>query len=138
MKSRPIFLTAGELASCLDDDGASTATGNPIQVYASNGTATQDRSADTMGVVPSSYWNFATLGAYCLTASRTAGGWSAVLDSRVGSSAQAWEAVKSGTNYIFHPAISIANYLDVRGDGAASEVWACNGGNNEEWALTVN
>jgi hypothetical protein len=32
--------------------------------------------------------------------------------------------------------------MDVRGDGTSSEtlvqVYTCNGGNNEQWALTVN
>lgn len=126
----------------LDDAGASTATGNPIQVYTANGTGAQNWSASTSGVVPAGYFNLATEGAYCLTASGTASGSAVVLDPCVGSSAQAWEAVASGTNYIFHPANNTANCLDVRGDGTASgtvvQAWACNGGNNEEWAATVN
>jgi len=126
----------------LDDDGASTATGNTIWVYTANGTGAQNWTASTSGVVPAGYWNFATEGAYCLTASGTASTDAVVLDPCVGSSAQAWEAVQSGSNYIFHPANNTANCLDVRGDGTASgtivQVYACNGGNNEEWAPTVN
>ncbi|MGD0941275.1 MAG: thaumatin family protein [Terracidiphilus sp.] len=126
----------------LDDDGASTATGNPIWVYTANGTGAQNWTGSTSGVVPAGYWNFATEGAYCLTASGTASTDAVVLDPCNGSSAQAWEAVKSGSNYIFHPANNTANCLDVRGDGTASgtivQVYTCNGGNNEEWAATLN
>jgi alpha-galactosidase len=65
-----------------------------------------------------------------------------VLDPCNGSSAQAWEAVASGSFYVFHPANNTANCLDVRGDGTSSEtivqVYTCNGGNNEQWALTLN
>jgi hypothetical protein len=126
----------------LDDEGASTATGNTIWVYTANGTGAQNWTASTSGVVPAGYWNFATEGAYCLTASGTASTSAVVLDPCNGSSAQAWEAVQSGSSYIFHPANNTGNCLDVRGDGTASgtivQVYACNGGNNEEWAPTVN
>jgi beta-glucanase (GH16 family) len=125
----------------LDDDAASTATGNTIWVYTANNTAAQNWTAADTGVTPSGYFNFATLGPYCLTASGTASASSVVLDPCDGSTAQAWQAVTSGNFYIFHPANNTANCLDVRGDGTATEtivqVYACNGGNNEEWALTV-
>jgi hypothetical protein len=126
----------------LDDDGASTATGNTIWVYTANGTGAQNWTASSAGVVPAGYFNFATEGPYCLTASGTASTSAVVLDPCNGSSAQAWEAVQSGSSYVFHPANNTGNCLDVRGDGTASgtivQVYACNGGNNEQWALTVN
>ena len=126
----------------LDDEGASTAPGNGIDVYTANGTGAQNWSAATTGVVPSGYWNFATEGAYCLTASGTASTSLVNLQPCNGSSAQAWEGVQSGSYYVFHPANNTANCLDVQGDGTTSgtpvQVYTCNGENNEQWALTVN
>jgi hypothetical protein len=126
----------------LDDSGASTATGNPIQVYTANGTGAQNWTGSTSGVVPAGYWNFATEGAYCLTASGTTSGSPAVLDPCIGSSAQAWEAVQSGSFYNFHPADNTALCLDVRGAGTASgtivQVYTCNGTNAQNWTPTLN
>ncbi len=126
----------------LDDEGAKTTAGNGIDVYTANNTAAQNWAASDNGVVPSGYYNFATLGAYCLTASGTASNSVVVLDSCVGSSAQAWEAVKSGSYYIFHPANNTGNCLDVRGAGTASgtvvDVYTCNGTEAQNWSLTVN
>jgi hypothetical protein len=126
----------------LDDDGAQTEAGNTIWVYTANGTAAQNWTFNNTGVSPSGYYNMATLGPYCLTASGTASTSAVVLDPCNGSTAQAWEAVPSGNFYVFHPANNTANCLDVRGDGTASgtivQVYTCNGGNNEQWALTLN
>jgi hypothetical protein len=127
----------------LDDDGASTATDNTIWVYTANDTSAQNWVFNNTGVTPAGYYNIAvSLGPYCLTASGTASTSLVNLQPCDGSSAQAWEAVPSGSFYIFHPADNTANCLDVRGDGTASgtlvQVYACNGGNNEQWALTVN
>lgn len=49
----------------LDDQGASTASGNPIDVYTANGTAAQSWSISNAGVSPSGYYNLATEGGYC-------------------------------------------------------------------------
>jgi beta-glucanase (GH16 family) len=123
----------------LDDQAASTATGNPIDVYTSNGTSAQNWALSSSGVVPSGYYNLATEGAYCLTASGTASGSAAVLDPCAGSSAQAWAAVASGSNYTFHPANNTGNCLDVASAGTASgtkvQVYTCNGTNAQSWAL---
>jgi len=136
------FTPQNATALRMDDSGAKTTTGNPIIVYTANGTGAQNWTASTSGVVPAGYYNLATEGAYCLTASGTASTSAVVLDPCAGTSAQAWEAVASGSNYIFHPANNTANCLDVRGDGTASgtvvQVYTCNGGNNEEWAATLN
>ncbi|MGA2435659.1 MAG: thaumatin family protein [Bryobacteraceae bacterium] len=136
------FTPQNATALRLDDAGAKTTTGNPIWVYTANGTGAQNWAASTSGVSPSGYYNFATEGPYCLTASGTASGSPAVLDPCVGSTAQAWEAVASGSNYNFHPANNTANCLDVRSSGTASgtivQVWTCNGTNAQNWAATLN
>lgn len=127
----------------LDDYGASTAPGTTIDVYSANNTIAQNWVLSNNGVSPSGYYNIANAqGAYCVTASGTASTSQVNLQACNGSSAQAWEAVPSGSFYVFHPANNTANCLDVRADGTASgtlvQVYACNGGNNEQWALTVN
>jgi len=126
----------------LDDAGASTATGNAIQVYTANGTGAQNWTGSTSGVVPAGDWNFATEGPFCLTASGTASGSPVVLDPCVGSTAQAWQAVKSGSFYNLHPANNTANCLDVRGAGTAAgtivQVFTCNNTNAQNWTPTVN
>jgi hypothetical protein len=123
----------------LDDVGASTATGNPIDVYTANGTAAQNWAFSNTGVTPAGYYNIATLGAYCLTASGATSGSPAVLDPCAGTSAQAWEAVQSGSNYTFHPASNTALCLDVVSAGTASgtkvQVYTCNGTAAQSWAL---
>jgi endoglucanase len=123
----------------LDDEAASTATGNPIDVYTANGTGAQNWAFSNTGVTPAGYYNLSTEGAYCLTASGTASGSAVVLDPCAGTTAQAWEAVQSGSNYIFHPANNTANCLDVTGAGTASgtlvQVYTCNGTNAQSWAL---
>ena len=123
----------------LDDQGGSTATGNPIDVYTANNTAAQSWSISNAGVSPSGYYNLATEGGFCLTASGTASGSAVVLDPCNGSSAQAWNAVSTGTTYEFNPANNPSNCLDVKSDGTASgtlvQAWSCNSGPNEEWAV---
>jgi aryl-phospho-beta-D-glucosidase BglC (GH1 family) len=128
----------------LDDSNASTATGNPIKVYSANGTGAQNWSASNSGVTPAGYYNFATEGAYCLTASGTTSGSPAVLDPCVGSSGQAWEAVATGTGsyYILHPANNTALCLDVEDasstSGTGVQVYTCNSTNAQSWNLSVN
>ncbi len=123
----------------LDDQGASTATGNPIDVYTANGTGAQSWAIASAGVVPSGYYNLATEGGYCLTASGSTNGASVVLDPCNGSLAQAWNAVSTGNTYEFNPANNPSNCLDVRGNGTASgtlvQTWSCNAGPNEQWAV---
>jgi Thaumatin family/Ricin-type beta-trefoil lectin domain len=127
----------------LDDEGGSTANGNTIWVYTANSTAAQNWVFNNTGVSPAGYYNIALAGgANCVTASGTGSTSLVNLQPCNGSSAQAWEAVASGSFYVFHPANNTANCLDVQGDGTGSgtlvQVYACNSGNNEEWALTVN
>jgi len=126
----------------LDDEGASTASGNTIWAYTANNTGAQNWTGSTSGVVPAGYWNFATEGPYCLTASGSTSGSPVVLDPCVGSSAQAWEAVVSGSYYNLHPANNTGLCLDVRGAGTASgtivQVYTCNNTNAQNWTATLN
>ncbi|MGA3080874.1 MAG: family 16 glycosylhydrolase [Terracidiphilus sp.] len=120
----------------LDDSGALTTTGNPIVVYTSNGTGAQTWSFSDVSVTPAGYYNLATEGAYCLTASGTASGSAAVLDPCAGTTAQAWEAVASGSYFVFHPGNNTALCLTASGtaSGDAADVDTCNSATSQEWA----
>ncbi len=123
----------------LDDSSASTADNNPIDVYTANNTGAQSWSMSSTNVSPTGYYNLATEGANCLTASGTASTAAVVLQPCNGSSAQAWNAVSTNGTYAFHPANNPSNCLDVRGDatapGTAVQVYTCNSGPNEQWAV---
>ncbi len=123
----------------LDDKSASTADNNPIDVYTANGTGAQNWSMSNTNVSPAGYYNLATEGANCLTASSTTSGSAVVLQPCNGSTAQAWNAVSTNATYAFHPANNPSNCLDVRGDATASgtavQAYTCNGGPNEQWAV---
>ncbi len=123
----------------LDDTSASTATGNPIDIYKANGTGAQKWNLNNSGVQPSGYYNIAvSLGAYCMTATGASG--SAVnLQPCNGSTAQAWEAVAAGSGYTFHTATNPGLCLDVRSAGTANgtvvQTYSCNGSNAQTWGL---
>ncbi len=125
----------------LDDLAASTASGNPIDVYTANGTGAQSWNISNAGVVPSGFYNLSVEGGsgYCLTASSTSSGSAVVLEPCNGSSAQSWNAVANGSTYSWNPANNTSLCLDVRGDASASgtlvQAWTCNGGPNEQWAV---
>ena len=123
----------------LDDVAASTAAGNPIDIYTANGTAAQNWAISNSGVNPSGYYNLATEGANCLTASGTGSGANVVLDPCNGSTAQAWNAVGSGSGYAWHPANNTSLCLDVRSagtsNGTAVQVYTCNGTPAQQWAV---
>jgi hypothetical protein len=72
-----------------DDSGAGTSAGNPIDIYTSNSTGEQAWSANNAGVTPSGFYNFATLGPFCVTASGNTSGSAVVLDPCAGTPAQA-------------------------------------------------
>lgn len=122
----------------LDDAGAGTGAGNPLDVYTPNSTNAQSWALSDVGVTPTGYYNFAAIGAFCMTASGTTSGSTVVLDGCAGETAQAWEAVASGSNYTFHPASNTALCLTANGTavGSAVLVDTCSGGTNQEWALT--
>ena len=125
--------------SRLDDTAASTAAGNQIDIYAANGTGAQNWSISNSGVTPAGYYNLATLGSNCLTASGSGSGANVVLDPCNGSTAQAWNAVASGNTYAWHPANNTALCLDVRSAGTANgtavQVYTCNGTGAQSWAV---
>ncbi|MGA2850662.1 MAG: carbohydrate-binding protein [Terracidiphilus sp.] len=123
----------------LDDSGASTATGNPIDIYTPNSSTAQAWAVSNSGVTPAGYYNLAVIGAYCLTASGTTSGSIAVLDPCAGTTGQAWEAVEAGSAYTFHPDNNLALCLTANGttSGSAVVVDTCSGGSNQEWGLTV-
>lgn len=120
----------------LDDEGAKTTTGNGIDVYTANGTGAQNWAFSDTGVVPAGYYNLATEGPYCLSASGTSSGSAVVLDPCAGTSAQAWEAVASGSNWVFHPADNTALCLTASGttSGKAVDVDTCSGATSQEWS----
>jgi hypothetical protein len=121
----------------LDDYAAKTTTGNEIDVYTSNGTAAQTWAFSDTSVVPAGYYNIAvSLGAFCLTASGTTSGSAAVLDPCAGTTAQAWEAVVSGSFFVLHPASNTALCLTASGTASASvvDVDTCSGATSQEWA----
>jgi hypothetical protein len=120
----------------LDDEGARTTTGNGIDVYTSNGTGAQNWVTTNSGVTPAGYYNLSTEGAFCLTASGTASGSAVVLDPCASTTAQAWEAVASGSFYVLHPASNTALCLTAgTASGNAVDVNTCNGATSQEWAF---
>ena len=124
----------------LDDYLSSTASGNTIDIWQANGTGAQSWVFANAGVVPSGNYNLAvSYGPFCLTASAPSSGALVNLQPCNGSSGQSWSVVPSGSSYILHPASNPGLCLDVQGDGTGNgnpvQVWACNGGNNEEWAI---
>ncbi|MGA9667654.1 MAG: RICIN domain-containing protein [Terracidiphilus sp.] len=124
----------------LDDLSASTASGNPIDVYTANQTPAQTWVFSNANVVPAGYYNIAvSLGAYCMTASGSTSGSLVQLDPCNGAAAQAWQAVPLGNAFVFHPSNNPSLCLDVQGDGTSAgtlvQTYTCNYGNNERWVL---
>ncbi len=123
----------------LDDQSASTAGGNPIDIYAANGTGAQKWVLSNTNVQPAGYYNIASsLGSFCATA--TGGSGSVVnLQPCNGSSGQAWQAVASGSGYTFHPASNTGLCLDVRSAGTTNgtlvQTWTCNSTSAQTWSL---
>jgi hypothetical protein len=123
----------------LDDSGAGTSAGNPLDIYTSNSTGAQAWSANNTGVVPPGFYNFAALGPYCITASGTTSGSAVVLDPCAGTSAQAWDPILIGHAYEFQPANSTNLCLTASGAavGSAVVVDTCTGADNQRWSLAV-
>jgi hypothetical protein len=126
--------------SRLDDFHSGTANGNVVDIWTANGTGAQSWVLSNVNVVPAGYYNLAvSYGPFCLTASSPTSGAAVNLQACDGSAAQAWSAAVSGSTFIFHPASNTSLCLDVTGDatgdGTPVQVWTCNGGNNEQWAI---
>jgi len=122
-----------------DDSGAGTGVGNPIDIYTSNSTGAQAWSLNNTGVVPPGFYNFAALGAFCVTASGIASGSAVVLDPCAGTSGQAWNPVLIGKFYEFQPANGANLCLTASGAavGSGVVVATCTGASNQLWSLTV-
>jgi beta-glucanase (GH16 family) len=123
----------------LDDEGAGTGSGNPLDIYTSNSTGAQAWSANNTGVTPPGFYNFAALGPYCITASGTTDGSAVVLDPCAGTAGQAWDPVLIGKFYEFQPANSTNLCLTASGTGVGSAVVVdtCSGSSSQLWSLTV-
>jgi beta-glucanase (GH16 family) len=121
----------------LDDSNSGTGAGNPINVTTPASSVAQNWALSDNGVTPLTYYNLATIGAYCLTASGTSSGSAVVLDPCAGTTGQAWEAVVSGTSYTFSPANNTDLCLTASGTASGSGVVVdtCNGSSSQEWAL---
>ena len=124
----------------LDDNAASTATGNKIQIWGANGTGAQKWVFNNSNVQPAGYYNIAvSLGADCATATGASSGSVVTLQPCNGSAGQAWQAVASGSGYTFHPASNTSLCLDVQSAGTTNgtpvQVWTCNNTNAQTWAL---
>lgn len=133
-------LTPGNApGSRLDDFAASTATGNKIDIYTANGTGAQNWNFSNNGVNPAGYYNLATEGAYCATASGTTDGSPVTLQPCNGSLGQAWNAVQSGSTYILHPANNTSMCMDVQysgtADGTIVQVWGCDNTAAQNWTI---
>ncbi len=124
----------------LDDSGAGTGSGNRIQIWTTNSTGAQSWVFSNNNVQPAGYYNIAvSLGPYCATASGSNSGSPVNLQPCNGSAAQAWQAVASGSGYVFHPASNTSLCMDVQSSGTTTgtlvQVWSCNGTNAQKWAL---
>ena len=125
--------------SALDDAAASTAAGNPIQIYTQNGTAAQQWTLSTTNVNPVGFYTLAVLGSNCATASSANDGSPVQLQPCNGSAAQAWQAVPTTGGYIFQSALNAAKCLDVRysatQDGTPVQVWGCDNTSAQVWGV---
>jgi beta-glucanase (GH16 family) len=121
----------------LDDSNSGTGNGNPINVTTPASSVAQNWALSDNGVTPLTYYNLATIGAFCMDTSGTTSGSAVVLDGCAGLPGQAWEAVVSGSNYVFHPASNTALCLTASGtaSGSAVVVDSCNGSTSQQWAL---
>ncbi|GHK02391.1 hypothetical protein SY2F82_41880 [Streptomyces sp. Y2F8-2] len=120
----------GYAGLCLDDRGASTANGNPIQVYTCNGT-----NAQTWTVNDSNH-TLRVLGK-CLdvTAGGTANGTKVQLYDCNGTGAQVWVPQADGS--LLNP--QSGKCLDDTDwsttAGTQSQIWSCGGSANQKWVL---
>ncbi|MEV6057093.1 ricin-type beta-trefoil lectin domain protein [Streptomyces sp. NPDC052107] len=120
----------GYAGLCLDDGSASTANGNPIQVYTCNGT-----NAQTWTVNDSSH-TLQVLGK-CLdvTAGGTANGTKVQLYDCNSTGAQVWVPQADGS--LLNP--QSGKCLDDTDwsttPGTQSQIWSCSGNANQKWTL---
>lgn len=126
--------------SRLDDNAASTAAGNKIQIWPANGTGAQTWVFNNVNVQPTGFYTIAvSLGPYCVTATDANSGSAVTLQPCKSASTQAWSAVLTGGHYAFHPANNTSLCLDVRYAGTAAgtvvQAYTCNGTPAQQWNL---
>ena len=125
----------------VDDLAASTASGNPVDLYTANGTAAQNWNFSNSGVVPVGDYNLAVLGANCMdvAGSGTANGTKVDIAPCNGQPNQSWNAVPSGSGYTLQPANAPGQCLDspdwTTTTRTQLQIWQCNGGTNQTWLV---
>jgi hypothetical protein len=124
----PAGAIVGYQGLCLDDRSASTADGNPVQVYTCNGTAAQQWTVASDGTLR-------TLGK-CLdvAGAGTADGTAVDLYTCNGTVAQVWQPRSDGE--LVNP--DSGKCLDdtgYGGSGTQAQIWSCAGTANQTWTL---
>jgi hypothetical protein len=124
----------------LDDAGAGTSNGNPVDIFVANGTGAQLWTFSTTNVLPAGDYNLATHGPYCLQESGSANGAPTQLWACSGAIAQSWSITQDDSPagfYQIHPASNSDECLDVAGggttNGTAVDTATCNGANAQQW-----
>jgi glucosylceramidase len=114
---------------CLDDRSASTANGNPIQIYTCNGTSAQNWTVNANGTL--------TVLGKCLdvTGAGTANGTLVDLYDCNGTGAQQWQAQSNGelVNTNSGKCLDDTNFSTT--PGTQVQIWACAGGANQQWTI---
>lgn len=124
--------------SRMDDDAASTAAGNPIDVYTANGTGAQTWVFSNQSVVPAGDYNLAvSFGAYCANAAGSSSGSVVNLEPCDGASSQSWNVVATNGFYELQPANGSNLCLDVPGTANYTQlqVTTCTGSSSQLWAI---
>jgi hypothetical protein len=127
----------------LDDAGYVLANGNPVVVYASNGTNAQKWVFASANVAPAGNYNIAiTGGAFCLDdpGSSTTPGAKIQIWTCNGTGAQSWKATAVGGGYYtLSPAAAPGLCLDLPSGQTANntrvQLWNCNGTNAQKWLI---
>ena len=113
---------------CLDDRAASTANGNPIQVYTCNGTNAQQWTAGSGNTLQ-------VLG-MCLdvAGAGTANGTKVDLYTCNGTVAQVWQHQSNG-EYVNPNSGKCLDDTGFGGSGTQVQIWACADSSNQQWSL---
>jgi hypothetical protein len=115
---------------CLDDRSASTANGNPIQIYTCNGTTAQQVSVVQAGSL------LQILGKCVdIVGGGTANGTLVDLYDCNGTGAQVWEPQSNGSLYNpqSNKCLDDTNYSTT--PGTQLQIWDCSGNANQAWTL---
>jgi hypothetical protein len=131
-------IASGEITGyeglCLDDSGANTSPGNPVDVYTCNNTDAQDWTVESNQTLE-------VLG-MCLdltggvpAAGATTNGITVEINTCDGSDSQLWLPESNGS--LFNPAsgdcLDDTNYSTT--PGTQAQIWSCTGNANQDWTL---